>query len=258
MTFNGLGNAMRKCRTDLGAEISICATRIRPPEGTTAPLHCVLGTSPTRTAKEALLYLKASVTGDEPADVLEYAARERAFPHHATLSDQFFDESQFESYRKLGFHVAYTAFATPLRSAQKEPPLHTHQGLAALFGHMRDYWHPANPSMEGRRSAHAEQYDALLKRVMRHSSLSFADDAFFRPAATSAKQRPRMFVGALMLDLMQRVYIDLDLDNDRDHPHNSGWITIFKRWKTHAAVVEAWQASAEDYSRRFRWFFDTL
>ena len=123
---------------------------------------------------------------------------------------------------------------------------------------MRDYWHPATPALDERRSTHTSQYDALLERVMREPTLSFADDAFFRPTAKTAKQRPRMFVGALMLDLMQRVYIDLDLDNDRDHPHNSGWITIFKRWKTHPAVIEAWRASAEDYSRRFRWFFDTL
>ena len=33
------------------------------------------------------------------------------------------------------------------------------------------------------RSTHAEQYDALLELVMREPSLSFADDAFFRPPA---------------------------------------------------------------------------
>jgi len=32
------------------------------------------------------------------------AAADPLFPHHPT-SDQFFDESQFESYRRLGLHV---------------------------------------------------------------------------------------------------------------------------------------------------------
>jgi hypothetical protein len=264
MHFNGLGNAIRKCRTDLGAEISVSATRIRPANGLLSPLHCVLGDITYADGeKGTLLYLKASVTGDEPADVLEYAARETAFPHHSTLTDQFFDESQFESYRKLGFHVAHTAFAAPIRSAQNEPRNDTHDQLAAIFAHMRDYWHPGNPALAERRSAHAEQYDALLDRIMSDQTLAFVDDAFFQGAGAGAgpgplPQRPRLFVGALMLDLMQRVYIDLDLDNDRDHPHNSGWITIFKRWKRHTAVTEAWAASEDDYSRPFRWFFRSL
>jgi hypothetical protein len=109
-----------------------------------------------------------------------------------------------------------------------------------------------------RRSEHAAQYDALLERIRRDPDLEFADAAFFSATPSSNAQRQRLFVGALMLDLMQRVYIDLDLDNDFDHPHNSGWITIFKRWKQHPAVVEAWQASAEDYGRPFRWFYDSL
>ena len=260
MHFNGLGNAIRKCRTDLGAEISVSATRIRPLSGLLSPLHCVLGDITYADGeKGTLLYLKASVTGDEPADVLEYAARESAFPHHSTLTDQFFDESQFESYRKLGFHVAHTAFAAPIRSAQNEPLNDTHDHLAAIFAHMRDYWHPGNPALLERRSAHAEQYDALLDRIMSDQSLAFVDDAFFHAAGDGPMpHRPRLFVGALMLDLMQRVYIDLDLDNDRDHPHNSGWISIFKRWKRHPAVVDAWAASEDDYSRPFRWFYRSL
>jgi len=36
--------------------------------------------------------------------VLQYAIANPAFPHQSTL-DQFFDESQFESYRRLGEHV---------------------------------------------------------------------------------------------------------------------------------------------------------
>lgn len=42
--------------------------------------------------------------GDEPTDVRSYAASHRAFPQETTL-DQFFDEAQWESYRKLGEHI---------------------------------------------------------------------------------------------------------------------------------------------------------
>jgi choline dehydrogenase-like flavoprotein len=51
-----------------------------------------------------MLYVKASVTGDESTDVLEYRSTHPEFPHEPT-EDQFFDEEQWESYRALGRHV---------------------------------------------------------------------------------------------------------------------------------------------------------
>jgi hypothetical protein len=43
-----------------------------------------------------------------PADVIAYARATKDFPHESTM-DQFFDESQFESYRAVGFACAYAA-----------------------------------------------------------------------------------------------------------------------------------------------------
>jgi hypothetical protein len=57
-----------------------------------------------------LLYLKATLTGDEPSDVRNYHASHPEFPHEAT-ADQFFDEAQWESYRKLGEHISSPVFA---------------------------------------------------------------------------------------------------------------------------------------------------
>jgi outer membrane protein assembly factor BamD len=54
---------------------------------------------------ELLLYLKASVSGDEPEDIRNYHRAHPEFPHEST-ADQFFDEAQWESYRKLGEHVS--------------------------------------------------------------------------------------------------------------------------------------------------------
>jgi hypothetical protein len=55
-----------------------------------------------------IVYVKASLTGREPADVLQYHAEHPDFPHETT-SDQFFDEAQWESYRRLGEFVGMTA-----------------------------------------------------------------------------------------------------------------------------------------------------
>jgi hypothetical protein len=51
-----------------------------------------------------LVYIKASLNSNEPPDVANYAATNVDFPHQTT-GDQFFDEAQFESYRRLGSHI---------------------------------------------------------------------------------------------------------------------------------------------------------
>ena len=50
-----------------------------------------------------LIYIKPAFYATEPLDVLNYANSHAAFPHETT-ADQFFRESQFESYRALGCH----------------------------------------------------------------------------------------------------------------------------------------------------------
>lgn len=56
-----------------------------------------------------LLYVKPSLDGDEPVDLLHYHAEHPDFPHEST-GDQFFDEPQWESYRRLGEHMAEKLF----------------------------------------------------------------------------------------------------------------------------------------------------
>ncbi|MBV9480977.1 MAG: hypothetical protein JO249_09510, partial [Acidobacteria bacterium] len=51
-----------------------------------------------------LIYLKPTLIGQEPADLLHYVRSNPAFPHEPTL-DEFYSESQFEAYRLLGEHV---------------------------------------------------------------------------------------------------------------------------------------------------------
>jgi hypothetical protein len=56
-----------------------------------------------------LIWLKASLSGDENDYILDYKRRHEPFPHETTV-DQFFSEEQFEVYRSLGFHVARRIF----------------------------------------------------------------------------------------------------------------------------------------------------
>jgi len=55
--------------------------------------------------KGVLIYIKASLSGDENDYVLSYKTRHPSFPHETT-ADQLFSEEQFEVYRALGEHIA--------------------------------------------------------------------------------------------------------------------------------------------------------
>jgi hypothetical protein len=59
-----------------------------------------------------LLLIKPSLMGDESADVAQYRATHPLFPQEPT-TDQFFDEAQWESYRKLGEHIGVELFTPP-------------------------------------------------------------------------------------------------------------------------------------------------
>jgi hypothetical protein len=98
-----LGNAIRKIRSDLGVEIDIHTAPLRPQGDLRySESHRVVGTICYPDGKKGrLFYIKSAVTGREPGDVLVYKTSHQGFPHQST-GDQWFDESQFESYRILG------------------------------------------------------------------------------------------------------------------------------------------------------------
>lgn len=113
--YGGLGNAIRKCRIDLGIDVDLDLKEVTPQkQGQTSQKHCAIGTIHYENAdlnapKGTIIYIKASLTGDEPSDVQNYEKTSDSFPHESTI-DQWFSESQFESYRKLGYHAVCSSF----------------------------------------------------------------------------------------------------------------------------------------------------
>jgi hypothetical protein len=61
-----------------------------------------VGDGPRETG--VLVYIKASLSGDENDYVMAYKAAHPSFPHESTM-DQLFSEDQFEAYRALGEHI---------------------------------------------------------------------------------------------------------------------------------------------------------
>ena len=108
-----LGNALRKIRIDFGIPVEFDKFDVTSRAKATADSRywalarirysVVDGTG--QGSDGLLIYVKPGFYGSEPRDIYNYAQVSPAFPHEST-SDQFFSETQFESYRSLG---AYTA-----------------------------------------------------------------------------------------------------------------------------------------------------
>lgn len=116
ITFEDLGNAVRKISIDLNVTIEFDALQIpprkTPPEagGYVAAAKIIYPEDGGRPGR--LLYIKPSYRGTEPASVRAYAEANPDFPHQPT-SDQMFGESQFEAYRALGEYIVQTIDGQP-------------------------------------------------------------------------------------------------------------------------------------------------
>jgi len=128
--FADIGNAVRKIRIDLGIPIefdSMPVHRQRAPDDVSGR-YCYLGrirysyVDGDQAPDGILVCFKPVLCGKEPQDVLNYAAQNKAFPQEPT-SDQFFGESQFESYRRLGqFAVETVLGSKPLPASTPWAP----------------------------------------------------------------------------------------------------------------------------------------
>lgn len=126
--FEDLQSAMRKIRVDLGIPIEFDQASLPTPErAKETKCHFSVGKIRYSVVDATgvdgyVIYVKPVLNGDESLDVEGYAkihaAAKKQFPQQPT-SDQFFDESQFESYRWLGYHSImggnFPPAATPVK-----------------------------------------------------------------------------------------------------------------------------------------------
>jgi hypothetical protein len=182
--YEDLANLSRLCRTDFGVRIEIDTSPIRwQGDQRFGRWHCAIGQIHYEDVDPhempgLIIYLKASMTGDEPADVQNYATMNPDFPHQTT-ADQFFDERQFESYRALGYHIAHSVFAASVRDAgvgpvpRVAPPSQDFAKLAEtaraaferenkrLFSKIRSRWFPAPPDIEATYEETAKAFNVM-------------------------------------------------------------------------------------------------
>ncbi len=283
--FEDLGNTIRKCRIDLGVDIRIGVDQIR--ERSSAGFsrwHCAMGDiyypdGDGGGSRGKLLYIKSSLSGDEPEDVINYAKEHAAFPHEPT-GDQFFDEAQFESYRRLGEHIG-TEVLGCCSSAGRDDI-----NIESAFVNLDHRWHPPLP--QGQRFTQlSKRIGELFDELRGDGDLAFLDAQMYpewrflrdhgvaptRGAkALDAGDPAGAYVGALslprtekefragfyfcnsLIQLMEDVYLDLELENQWRHPDNRGWMNLFKHWSWVGIFRATWAVCAATYGRRFQEF----
>ena len=120
-TFEDLGNAIRKIYIDFGIRVVIDNVRLYPRSSDREkkldnPKYCATGrilyseidgNDPKEDGE--FVYIKPVFYGSEPRDIYNYATGHDTFPHEPTMTDQFFSESQLESYRGLGEYAVKQA-----------------------------------------------------------------------------------------------------------------------------------------------------
>jgi hypothetical protein len=109
-SYEDLGNALRKIRIDLNIPIVFEEDGIRPlreKKRRCAVARIEYSAVDGECEPGYLVYIKPMLLGDEPPDVLSYSKTDETFPHQST-ADQWFDESQTESYRMLGKYTVHS------------------------------------------------------------------------------------------------------------------------------------------------------
>jgi hypothetical protein len=265
--FADLGNAVRKCQVDLGVRIEIDPRAVIPDRATGRSLfHCAVGEIhyPAESGEKQvglLLYVKPSLTGNEPADVAEYAAAHPDFPHQTT-ADQWFDESQFESYRHLGQHVTSTVLESVGGSSKPE----------WIFQNLKERWYRPAKAAAGAFARHADQLKAIEAALRNDKDLEFMDGQWIpewprllegaQPAARiqlglpadSGQRRAGFYLCISMLQLMESVYLDLNLEEEWGHPDNRGWMNAFKHWSWSGMFMATYSVCCGMCGARFqRW-----
>lgn len=291
MKFNGIGNAVNRCRADFGAEIDLDLRPLQIGEDGFSKAHCVVGTirypppkrtpppdGPTRNLCECLgdtddeqytgtiLYIKSSLVGDEPADLLAYKLQHGTFPQDST-ANQWFTETQFESYRRLGYHIAMTAIRPALqpdRDRMKE-----RGEIAGLFKNMFSIWYPPTPEMQQYLGQHVQQLRAILTELRQRPELAglaerLVDARCLLPAPivwdppsepANSSEYAWQFANSL-LEFMHTVYTDLELafPDNRTSPRADWWVCLFRRWCRVSLLRDTWRKLEPVYADDFRLF----
>jgi len=257
---------LRLIRTDFGVRIELDPARMQL-EGARdySPWHCGVGRIRYDEVDEdavpgLMVYLQATLSGDEPADLLQYASRYPTFPRQSTLN-QFFDESQFEAYRMLGHHIATQVFSeasslwtgTVLNGGQ-----HQHE-VRSVFARLREQWFPPLPCTSAEWLAASQSVLQLEQHMARDGELLEFGHTLYPevlvvappPGSPPVRHLQEFRAVSQTLQVMEMAWSAMQLNSLHAHPLNRGWMNTFRRWTAAPAFQRFWPILRSEYSRPF-------
>ena len=273
---DNLANLIRLARTDLGVRVQIDTKPLAVGANGLAGSHVAVGRVryddlDNSQLPGVIVYIRLSMTGDEPSDVQNYAATHADFPYEATDFRQSFDEAHFESYRALGEHIARAVFEDGLTALDvADLPLWKRanldevfpQGNQELFAAVVNRWADQSPTLSNHESRTAHAWTELQRELRKDPALAALSreiypEAATEPAALSTEadpsNRPRAELHAVaeMLQIMEDAWASLGVRGQQVRPLDRGWMNVFARWSATKAFHRYWPVLSPEFNREF-------
>jgi patatin-like phospholipase len=276
VAFDDFGNAVRRIREDFGVEIDIDLSPLKPNADQLSKQHIAVGAisyDPKGDKKDngLLLYLKPALTGDEPVDITQYRTRNKDFPHETT-GDQFYDEAQWESYRRLGEHATHSA----LRFVERDRRLGDLSADEVCNG-ARWEWYQLPERVDERILELTGRFSSLEEQLRKGAPPSFICEMYPELDTLDPKEPDQKPTGQKkkrtvppppdemcttlhfliqMIQLMEDVWFAACLDTHWNHPNNLGWMNTFQRWAYTPSFRLWWPILKPMYGSKFRRFME--
>ncbi|HEV8062999.1 MAG TPA: hypothetical protein VGP68_24170 [Gemmataceae bacterium] len=258
-------------RTDLGVRIDLDTKRMQiGGDQSFSVWHCCVGRIhydevDRQGLSGILVYVQATLTGDEPPDLLQYVARHPGFPRQSTV-DQFFDETQFEAYRVLGQHTALQVFGEAASSWSGAPACAAdHQEEArAVLALLREQWLPpvdCSPAEVLTVAKAALKHDQFLGNqwdLREFSNSLYSEISKLRPGPQRYLDLPEFRAISQTMQIMEMAWSTMKLGSYHAHPINRGWMNTFRRWTSSEAFHRYWSVLRAQYSRPFVSFCEDI
>jgi len=259
-TSDNLGILVRLCRVDLGVRIEVdtAPLKVVVPDGISRA-HVVIGRVRYDDVDHGqtpgmLIYIKSTLTGDEPPDVQQYANLHSEFPRQSTI-DQSFDEDQFESYRALGHHVARVVFEEAAQSIFRDSGGDSQEwwreksweaggdraerkfseAHRKIFSALRNRWSEAPLRVDDRYLESTKSWRNLQRDLRSEPALARLARDFYPELAIlddpreGPTRRAELHKMEQVVQFMEDAWNGLGLKNHDEATIGRGWLNVFSR-----------------------------
>ncbi|WP_422924369.1 patatin-like phospholipase family protein [Singulisphaera sp. PoT] len=279
---DNLANLVRLCRIDFGIRVELDTDPLKAQgPDRLSRTHLVIGRVHYEDVDNGqvpgiIVYIKISLTGDEPSDVEKYASKAPRFPHQPTDFRQSFTEEQFESYRALGDHIARDVFSDAVARLREsdEPDFKTEwlkpedenmyiRGNQRFFSALRGRW-ASPPADHGELYLTSTSEWSRLQTQLRtepdlaglsrdlYPELNLEAAVVPRPQAGDGDRlRAELHAVAQMLQIMENAWVGLGLKGHYDMPIDRGWMNVFRRWSATKAFLRSWPILRPEFNPDF-------